>query len=44
MQMNRVTIIAAALVALAGPAMAASGDEIRHYRTAFGHRLVCTRP
>ena len=22
--------------------MAANGDEIRHYRTAFGHRLVCT--
>ena len=41
-QMNRITIIAAALVALARPAMAASGDEIRHYRTAFGHRLVCT--
>jgi hypothetical protein len=40
--MNRVTLIAAALVALARPAMAASGDEIRHYRTAFGHRLVCT--
>jgi hypothetical protein len=39
--MNRITIIAAALVALARPAMAASSDEIRHYRTAFGHRLVC---
>jgi hypothetical protein len=40
--MNRITIIAAALVAVARPAMAASGDEIRHYRTTFGHRLVCT--
>ncbi|HZZ24537.1 MAG TPA: hypothetical protein VFE60_19005 [Roseiarcus sp.] len=39
--MNRITIIAAALVALARPAIAASGDE-SHYRTAFGHRLVCT--
>jgi hypothetical protein len=38
--MIRLTIIAAALVALARPAMAASGDE-SHYRTAFGLRLVC---
>ena len=40
-QINRIIIIAAALVTLARPAMAASGDE-SHYRTAFGHRLVCT--
>jgi hypothetical protein len=35
-------ITTVAMLALAWTAMAASVDEIRHYRTALGHRLVCT--
>jgi hypothetical protein len=40
--MTRIIRTTVAMLALAWTSMAASGDEIRHYRTAFGHRLVCT--